>query len=87
MHWSSEKAAAGAYSFPKDEGRAFAHTEFTYQEFLLHRILLKRLGISSQGLIQSSLEIVTTLLAIIAMQTRSTHSVANLLWDVRFPWS
>ncbi|KAJ5383265.1 hypothetical protein N7517_001176 [Penicillium concentricum] len=82
MHWSPEKAAAGAYSFPRDEGRAFAHIEFTYQEFLLRRILLKRLGINSQGLIQSSLEIITTLLDIIVMRTRSGHSVANMLWDL-----
>ncbi|KAJ5512925.1 hypothetical protein N7463_002477 [Penicillium fimorum] len=82
MHWSPEKAAAGAYSFPRDEGRTFAHIEFTYQEFLLHRILLKRLGINSQGLIQSSLEIIATLLDIIAMRTRSDHSLANMLWDL-----
>ncbi|KAJ5836200.1 hypothetical protein N7447_002226 [Penicillium robsamsonii] len=82
MHWSPEKAAAGAYSFPRDEGRTFAHMEFTYQEFLLRRILLKRLGIHSQGLIQSSLEILTTLLDSIALRTRSGYSVANMLWDL-----
>jgi chromatin structure-remodeling complex subunit RSC3/30 len=83
MHWSPEDAAAGAYNSTRDEGRAFVHIEFTYQEFLLHRILLKRLGINSQGLIESSMEIVTTLLDIIAMQTRSAHLVANMSWDVR----
>jgi chromatin structure-remodeling complex subunit RSC3/30 len=83
MHWSPEDAAAGAYNSTPDEARAFAHMEFTYQEFLLHRILLKRLGINSQGLIEISLDIVTTLLDIIAMQTRSAHLVANMSWDVR----
>ncbi|KAJ5262484.1 hypothetical protein N7524_007789 [Penicillium chrysogenum] len=82
MHWSPEDAAAGAYNSTRDEGRAFAHIEFTYQEFLLHRILLKRLGINSQGLIESSLEIVTTLLDIIAMHTRSAHLLANMSWDL-----
>ncbi|OQE40276.1 hypothetical protein PENCOP_c006G08200 [Penicillium coprophilum] len=82
LHWSPEQAAAGAYNFPRDEGRTFAHIEFTYQEFLLRRILLKRLGINSPGLIQSSLEIVTTLLDMIAMRNRSGHSVINLLWDL-----
>lgn len=85
MHWSPEDAAAGAYTSTRDEGRAFAHMEFTYQEFLLHRILLKRLGTNSKGLIESSLEIVTTLLDIIAMQIRSAHLVANMSWDVRLP--
>ncbi|KAJ5419501.1 uncharacterized protein N7487_003051 [Penicillium crustosum] len=82
MHWSPEDAAAGAYTSTRDEGRAFAHMEFTYQEFLLHRILLKRLGTNSKGLIESSLEIVTTLLDIIAMQIRSAHLVANMSWDL-----
>jgi chromatin structure-remodeling complex subunit RSC3/30 len=83
LHWSPEEAAAGTYSSARDEGRAFAHMEFTYQEFLLHRILLKHLGVNSQGLIESSLEIVTTLLDIIVMLTQSAHSVANISWDVR----
>ncbi|CAG8907283.1 unnamed protein product [Penicillium egyptiacum] len=82
LHWAPEEAAAGAYRFARDEGRIFAHIEFTYQEFLLHRILLKRLGINSQGLIESSLEIVTTLLDIIAMQTRPAHLMANMSWDL-----
>ncbi|KAJ5796726.1 uncharacterized protein N7518_005266 [Penicillium psychrosexuale] len=82
LQWSPEEAAAGAYRSARDEGRAFAHIEFTYQEFLLHRILLKRLGINSRGLIESSLEIVTTLLDIIAMQTQSAHLVANMSWDL-----
>lgn len=86
LHWSPEQAAAGTYRSARDEGRAFTHMEFTYQEFLLHRILLKRLGINSQGLIESSLEIVTTLLDIIVMLTQSTHSVANISWDVRLLW-
>lgn len=83
---SPEEAAAGAYRSARDEGRAFAHIEFTYQEFLLHRILLKRLGINSRGLIESSLEIVTTLLDIIAMQTQSAQLVANMSWDVSLLW-
>ncbi|OQE26011.1 hypothetical protein PENFLA_c007G00997 [Penicillium flavigenum] len=82
LHWSPEEAAVGAYRFTRDEGRAFAHIEFTYQEFLLHRILLKRVGINSQGLIESSLEIITTLLDIIALQTRPAQLMANMSWDL-----
>lgn len=86
LHWYSEEAAAGAYRFARDEARAFAHIEFTYQEFLLHRILLKRVGINSQGLLESSLEIITTLLHIISMQTEPAHLKTNMSWDVRLLW-
>ncbi|OQE12665.1 hypothetical protein PENVUL_c001G03220 [Penicillium vulpinum] len=82
LHWFPEEAAAGAYRFTRDEGRAFAHIEFTYQEFLLHRILLKRVGISSQGLFESSLELVTTLLHTISMQTQPAHLMAKMSWDL-----
>ncbi|KAJ5603347.1 hypothetical protein N7537_006303 [Penicillium hordei] len=82
LHWYPEEAAAGAYRFARDEARAFAHIEFTYQEFLLHRILLKRVGINSQGLLESSLEIITTLLHIISMQTQPAHLKANMSWDL-----
>ncbi|RAL14251.1 uncharacterized protein BO97DRAFT_469130 [Aspergillus homomorphus CBS 101889] len=82
IRWSPEDAAAGVYSLERDESRAFAKIEFTYQEFLLHRILLKRLGKKSQGLIESSLEIITTLLDIIAMQTRSGKPVVKMSWDL-----
>ncbi|KAL6239856.1 hypothetical protein BDW75DRAFT_226903 [Aspergillus navahoensis] len=82
LRWSPEDAAARVNSSMHDEARAFAHIEFTYQEFLLHRILLKRLGIKGQGLIESSLEIITTLLTIIAMQTRSGKRIINMSWDL-----
>ncbi|KAJ5312365.1 hypothetical protein N7508_003195 [Penicillium antarcticum] len=83
MQWSPEQAAAGVYTSPRDEGRAFAHVEFTYQEFLLHRILLKRVGTASQGLIDSSLEIITTLVdTTIAIQTRSDKSPVGISWDL-----
>ncbi|KGO43780.1 Transcription factor, fungi [Penicillium expansum] len=86
LQWSPEEAAAGAYNSTRDEGRAFVHIEFTYQEFLLHRILQKRLGRNSQGLIESSLEIVTTLSDIIGMRTRYDHLVDDMSWDVRLFW-
>ncbi|KAL4742408.1 hypothetical protein BDV11DRAFT_19833 [Aspergillus similis] len=82
LRWSPEDDAAHANSSANDEARAFAHIEFTYQEFLLHRILHKRLGIKGQGLIESSLEIITTLLTIIAMQTKSGKRVLNMSWDL-----
>ncbi|OJK01999.1 hypothetical protein ASPACDRAFT_24719 [Aspergillus aculeatus ATCC 16872] len=82
MRWSAEEAATGAYHSTQDEGRAFAHIEFTYQEFLLHRILLKRLGVTSLGLIESAVVILTTLLDIIAMQARSGKSAINMSWDL-----
>jgi chromatin structure-remodeling complex subunit RSC3/30 len=85
LRWSPEDTAARVNNSTNDEARAFAHIEFTYQEFLLHRILLKRLGIKSQGLIESSLEIITTLASIIAMQTRSGKRVINMSWDVCLP--
>ncbi|RDW81526.1 uncharacterized protein DSM5745_05083 [Aspergillus mulundensis] len=80
LRWSSEEAAA--QSPTHDEARAFAHIEFTYQEFLLRRILLKRLGTMDQGLIESSLEIITTLLATIAMHTLSGKRMINMSWDL-----
>lgn len=85
MRWSPEEAAADSNISAGDESRAFTHLEFTYQEFLLHRILLKRLGIKSQGLVDDSHEIITTLLDIIAKQTRSAKSMVNMSWDVRLP--
>lgn len=84
MHWSPEHAAAGVYNSPRDESRAFAHIEFTYVEFLLHRILLKRVGIFSPGLTESSLDIITTLVdTTVAIQTRPNKSAMELSWDVR----
>lgn len=83
MRWSAEEAATGAYRSAQDEGRVFAHMELTYQEFLLHRILLKRLGVTSLGLLESAVDILTTLLDIIAMQARSGKSAINMSWDVR----
>ncbi|KAL4762199.1 Zn(II)2Cys6 transcription factor [Aspergillus foveolatus] len=82
LRWPPEDAAACVNDSANDEARAFAHIEFTYQEFLLHRILLKRLGIKGQGLIESSLEIITTLSSIIAMQTRSGKRAINMSWDL-----
>ncbi|KAJ5533777.1 hypothetical protein N7527_000031 [Penicillium freii] len=82
LHWYPEEAAAGAYRFARDKARAFAHIEFTYQEFLLHRILLKRVGINSPSLLESSLEIITTLLHIISMQTQPAHLKTSMSWDL-----
>ncbi|KAJ5955508.1 hypothetical protein N7501_009787 [Penicillium viridicatum] len=82
LHWYPEGAAAGAYRFARDKARAFAHIEFTYQEFLLHRILLKRVGINSPSLLESSLEIITTLLHIISMQTQPAHLNTSMSWDL-----
>lgn len=86
LHWYPEEAAAGAYRFARDKARAFAHIEFTYQEFLLHRILLKRVGINSPSLLECSLEIITTLLHIISMQTQPAHLKTSMSWDVRLLW-
>ncbi|KAL4939787.1 hypothetical protein BDV06DRAFT_230811 [Aspergillus oleicola] len=82
LRWSPEALANCRSRLTVDEGRAFAHIEFTYQEFLLHRILLKRLGTKTHGLIESSLEIITALFDMIAMQARSGTRVIYMPKDL-----
>lgn len=67
-----------------EESRLYIHMDFTYQEFLLHRILWKRLGRKSDGLFESSCEVISTLLDIVTLLTKSGRSLQNLSWDVRF---
>jgi chromatin structure-remodeling complex subunit RSC3/30 len=66
-----------------EESRLYIHMDFTYQEFLLHRILWKRLGRKSEGLFESSCEVISTVLDIAALLTKSGRSIQRLSWDVR----
>lgn len=67
-----------------EESRVYIRMDFTYQEFLLHRILWKRLGRKSDGLFESSCEVISTLLDLVTLLTKSGRSVQKLAWDVRF---
>lgn len=83
LRWSP--AFSGAVRDSKvEESRLYIHMDFTYQEFLLHRILWKRLGRKSDGLFESSCEVISTLLDIVTLLTKSGRSFQNLSWDVRF---
>jgi chromatin structure-remodeling complex subunit RSC3/30 len=83
LRWSP--AFSGAIRDNKvEESRLYIHMDFTYQEFLLHRILWKRLGRKSDGLFESSCEVISTLLDIVTLMTKSGRSFQNLSWDVRF---
>ncbi|KAL4955817.1 hypothetical protein BDW69DRAFT_204101 [Aspergillus filifer] len=66
----------------QDEGRTFTHLEFTRQEFLLHRVLSKRLGMAPKSLIESALEVLGTLLDLIATRARSGREVASMSSDL-----
>ncbi|EED22275.1 chromatin structure remodeling complex protein RSC3, putative [Talaromyces stipitatus ATCC 10500] len=65
-----------------NESRSLTHLEFTYQEFLLYRIVLKRLEIKLQGLIDTSCEIISTLLNLTTLRTRSAKSMQDVSWDL-----
>lgn len=83
LRWSP--ASSGAICDNKvEESRLYIHMDFTYQEFLLHRILWKRLGRKSDGLFESSCEVISTLLDLVTLLTKSGRSLQTLSWDVRF---
>lgn len=84
LRWSP--ASLGSVHNSKiEESRLFIHMDFTYQEFLLHRILWKRLGLRSEGLFESSCEVISTVLNIANLLTKSGRSIQSLSWDVRVP--
>lgn len=58
------------------------HLECTYQEFLLYRIIWKRLGNKLQGLFESSCEVISTLLKIIMQRTKVGKEIQTLSWEV-----
>ncbi|KAL4790895.1 hypothetical protein BDV19DRAFT_401692 [Aspergillus venezuelensis] len=88
LRWSPENSTAHTNLSAQNEGPAFTHLEFTHQEFLLHRILLKRCNITTTGLIESSLDVLGTLLDLIATRTlygREVFSMSNDFCQMGLP--
>ncbi|EED14310.1 conserved hypothetical protein [Talaromyces stipitatus ATCC 10500] len=78
LRWTPNEAVSNFI----DESRSMTHLEFTYQELLLYRIVLKRLGIKSQSLIHTSCEIISTLLNLITLRTKSAKAIHDMSWDL-----
>ncbi|KAL4962719.1 putative chromatin structure remodeling complex protein RSC3 [Aspergillus stella-maris] len=82
LRWSPENGTVHTSPSAQNEGPAFTHLEFTHQEFLLHRIPLKRLNITTTGLINSSLGVLGTLVDLINMRTVSGEEVVSTSKDL-----
>ncbi|KAH8690592.1 hypothetical protein BGW36DRAFT_259553, partial [Talaromyces proteolyticus] len=81
LRWSSASGEVEDGS-SIDESRLYTHVEFIYHEFLLYRTLWKRLSIKPQGLIESSCEIISTLLNLVMLRMRSGEKIHDLSWDL-----
>lgn len=81
LRWSTTSPGS-VCNHKVEEARLFIHMDFAYQEFLLHRILWKRLGRKSEGLFETSCEVISTLLDIATLMTKSGRPLRSLSWDV-----